>query len=203
MGLPQAVIELLKDRVVTSQTIRTPQLYDAWVRTGTVPALRKETKVRQSTRTTTLNAYALNFVHSRVHEFDFVYIGEESGAHVFRKEAVHFTLHGVEHRIPAQVMYVNANGTIDTITEAIEYSYVTNRQRVTFTADEVAEIAGVDVSSLYDWDRDTVTTTVRNPATHICNAFVKVDESDGALVPSFYLNGNRVDPATYGQFTTM
>jgi hypothetical protein len=203
LGLPQPVIDLLKDRVVTAHTIRTPQIYDAWVRTGGIPAMRKETKVRQSTRTITLNAYALNLLHSRVHEMDFVYMGEESGAHVFRKEAVHFTLHGTEHRIPAQVMYVNPNGTIDTLTEAIEYSYVTNRQRVYYTAEETAALAGVSVSTLYDWDRDTMTTQVRNTVTHICNAFVELNLTGSALQAQLYINGIARDVSEYGNFTTM
>jgi hypothetical protein len=203
LGLPQEVIDILKNRVITAQTIRTPQLFDTWVRTGGIPAMRRETRVRQSTRTSNLNGYALNWMHSQVHDSDFVYIGEQSGSHVFRKEAVHFSLYGTEYYIPAQNIFVSAEGKIDVSIERTTYSYASNRQRVELTSDEVATLAGVSVETLYDWDIDTYTTQERNTSTHICNGFVKVETMLEGLVPTLYINGEQVHPSQYGNFTTM
>ncbi len=203
LGLPQELIDILKDRVITQRISRAPQIYDTWIRTGTVPALRKETRVRQSSRTSSLNGYALNWMHSQVHENDFVYLGEQSGVHAFRKESVAFSLYGKEHYVPSQNIFVDQNGKIDIASESTGYSYVTNRKRVEFSAEEVAAMAGVSVDTLYDWDIDTLVTAERNTSTHICNAFVKVSDFETGLIAELFVNGNPTAPNQYGQLTTM
>lgn len=197
LGLPQPVIDILQHRVSTSHVIRTPQVYETWERTGTIPAIRRITGIRQATRTVTLPGYALNIVYDRVHGEDYIYLGEQGGSHVFRKYAVHFSLNGTDHTVPASTMYVNADGSIDTVTEQVTYTVVINRQRVTLTAQELADRFGVAVDQILEWDRDTIVTQERNPETHICNVFAAIGDGHES-----YLLINGIETSNYSEYIT-
>jgi hypothetical protein len=101
LGLPQEVIDIAKNRVMRNERQRTVKFYTkntpqyAFDRAGRryITGFKRETLPYLTTTQRNNNAYALNWLHSKVHEDGYEYSGQdEQGRHIFFRDEVEFWL---------------------------------------------------------------------------------------------------------------
>lgn len=161
---------------------------------------------RVVTKSTTpgFTAYALNYIQAKIHEESFRYVGEVSGVQYFQKDPITFSVNGTTYNIDGQTMTIardlSNKWTIRLIPQTSSYRLLVSRKWVTYTADELAALAGITKEQLWGRDADVYNAEERNPQTHITSVFVKVAKAGTGYTAQTYVN---LMPATsYGNKIT-
>jgi hypothetical protein len=187
IGLPQDC-EVVKDVVITSSKINT-----ITIRSG---------RVATNTTRPTITGYALNFIHSKIHEDGFVYQGKmPDGGLLFTKAPITFTRNGQTFNIDGSSMqvYRDLQGlwTILMIPQTSSYRLLVNRRWITYTADQLAASAGITKEQLWSMDADFYYASERNPATTLTSAFVQVNRiNESTFNATLYINLQPVNGAS-------
>jgi hypothetical protein len=173
VGLPPDIIGYA-NAVITSQQTNTA------VFTPVRSSLTGQTTIRVTFKRDTrlLTIAGLNFIHSYVHSYGHVYEGISStGWHIFRK-AGFTSAAGIVYDPQTLLIKKDAAGltTFKVYTETSTYTTWINRQKVTYTADQVAAFANLSKQVLWERDADYYFATDANPATTLTSAFVTVNQ---------------------------
>lgn len=165
-GLP-AELDEVKNVVLTSSRVSTIRISSG--------------RVTTSTTRPGFSGYLLNFLHGKIHEDGFEFKGKAlDGSFVFEKSPITFTSAGQTYNIDGQTMlvYKDLQGLwyVMMIPQTSSYRLLVNRRWITYTADELAALAGITKTDLWAMDTDYYYGSERNPATHITSVFVKVNQ---------------------------
>lgn len=177
LGLPEDMTTL-QNCVITAQKVNTIRV--------------SSTSVTVRSTAPGFSQYALNFIHSYVHEFDFEYVGVSNGLYKFVKPSVTFYVNGVKHTADAQELLIwqelQGRWVFKVKSYPSTYTYIQSGQFITLTAEQVANRRGVSLDTLYELDSDYYYGFDKSPATHVTSVFVTVSQSGNLFTGQVWVN---------------
>jgi len=191
LGIPDD-LKVLENVVIQSNQTNTPAL----------TKVDGKTALKFNRTAPGFTAYGLNYLHDKIHEEDYEYMGLISGKYTFFKPSVLFS----RGYVPASYMTIYKEldkWVIKLKTLTMEYRFVVGGKWVIYTAQELATLGNISTDALWESDADYYYGVYRDPSKYITSWFMTMDSpSENVFTSQLWVNFKLSTTVPYGKLIT-